>query len=489
MADMDPGNVARRNEVGIDFEQYRVGRDGPNTLPNNRFTSKEFMQLEYDKLWPYVWQMVGREDEVPKVGDYMEYGIGPYTILIIRSAPNTIKALSNTCRHRGRQLREGRGNAKEIRCVAHAWRYNLDGTIKEAVDVQEFEPELVEPPCLNLPEYRLETFGGWIFINLDPDAVSLMDYLDPIPETWLNLDMTKWVTTQRRTTIMHCNWKMGQDAFRDAYHLQGVHPQSLLYGGGDLPAEEQGFECYGGLTCYPSNGKGRYRNHGHGHFGPPSVGLDWERVLAPKPSARLAGASDPKADMVEQLRGYLAEMLEIDDNFRLGSQDALDAKAKELAAEYPHDAEPEVLAKWWADLRRTQYAKTGLDISHYTDAELMTVKFGMVGPNLWIANTSVTDGVFFTFRPNGNDPDTCILEQWIAEIPHGLDAAKKRIKPTFYSNMYENDNWGRFLWQDLGNVKYMQRGMHHPTLTYMRFGPKDKFMAHGHDAIDEYLTK
>ena len=483
-------NVARGSDaVSIDFEQFRMNKDGPKTLPNNRFTSKEFMQLEYKKLWPYVWQMVGREDEVPKVGDYMEYSIGPYTILIVRSAPNTLKALSNTCRHRGRQLREGRGNAKELRCVAHAWRYNLDGTIKEAVDVQEFEPELVEPPCLNLPEYRLETFGGWIFINLDPNAVSLMDYLDPIPQ-WLSLDMSKWVTTRRRSTIIRCNWKLGMDAFRDAYHLQGTHPQSVLYSGGDLPVDVQGFECFGGLTAYQSNGKGRFSNHGHGHMGPPKGDMAWDLVLAPGPSARISSASDPKADVREMIRGYLAMLVEVDDPFRLGNQDAVNAMAEKLANEYPYGAPLAELGKWWADLRRKQYAPSGVDLSRYTDSELMTVKYGMIGPNLWVANCSVTDGNFFTFRPNGMDPDTCILDEWMAElVPDPEATKKKRIKPEFYPDFYENKNWGTFLWQDLGNVIYMQRGMHHPTQDFMRFGVKDALMIHGHASIDEYLTK
>ena len=114
----------------------------------------------------------------------------------------------------------------------------------------------------------------------------------------------------------------------------------------------------------------------------------------------------------------------------------------------------------------------------------------MVGPNLWIANTSVTDGNFFTFRPNGNDPDTCILDEWMAElVPDPAAAKKRRIKPEFFADYHDNSNWGRFLTQDLANVRFMQRGMHHPTLDFMRLGPKDILMKHGHESIDEYLTK
>ena len=60
-----------------------IARDGhllesteTNIVPKERYTSREFFDLEMEKLWPHVWQMACREEEIPKVGDYFEYLIG-----------------------------------------------------------------------------------------------------------------------------------------------------------------------------------------------------------------------------------------------------------------------------------------------------------------------------------------------------------------------------------------------------------------------------
>ena len=470
-----------RGDVGFDFDEYRVGKYGPTTLPTSRFTSRDFLALENQKLWPYVWQLVCREDEIPKVGDYLEYAIGDYTVLVIRSDANTIKALSNTCLHRGRQLREGRGNAKEIRCAAHSWRYNLDGSIKEAVDSEDFEPGLMEPTCLQLPEYKIDTWAGWVFINLDPNAAPLMEFLDPVPR-WLGFltGMADWSTLRRRTTIMHCNWKTGIDAFRDIYHLPSVHSQSQLFAS-DVPTTEEEAASYK-LTLYPN---------GHGWLGP-DLGEPGEALAAliPRISPRLGAAADPRADVEETLRGMMAMLVEIDDFFGMGNQDVVDAMAVELSKQYPIDGTDADRLAWWADLTRKQQAPRGLDLSSFTDTELLTTRWGTIFPNIWVANCGVTGGDFFTFRPNGTDPDTCIFEEWFVGLAADSEAAKKhRMKPEFYADFSDNEkNWGRFLLQDLGNTKYMQRGLHNPTQKFMRLGVKDDFIANGHVAIDKYLT-
>ncbi|HWW44853.1 MAG TPA: Rieske 2Fe-2S domain-containing protein, partial [Acidimicrobiia bacterium] len=81
-----------------------------NIVPKERYVSQEFFDLEMERLWPRVWQMACREEEVRDVGDYLEYLIGDESILVVRSAPDTIKAYYNCCRHRGTRLATGTGN-------------------------------------------------------------------------------------------------------------------------------------------------------------------------------------------------------------------------------------------------------------------------------------------------------------------------------------------------------------------------------------------
>ena len=45
-------------------------------IPKERYLSREFLDLEYERMWSRVWQVACREEEIPNVGDYVEYTIG-----------------------------------------------------------------------------------------------------------------------------------------------------------------------------------------------------------------------------------------------------------------------------------------------------------------------------------------------------------------------------------------------------------------------------
>ena len=95
-------------------------RDGPTSVPISRYTTREFHDLEVRRLWPRVWQMACREEEIPKVGDYSVYEVGPYSILVVRTAQG-IKAHHNVCRHRGRRLCDFEGHAASFICAFHGF--------------------------------------------------------------------------------------------------------------------------------------------------------------------------------------------------------------------------------------------------------------------------------------------------------------------------------------------------------------------------------
>src|SRR3984885_1210570 len=76
----------------------------PTTIPVEAYTSVAYARAERDKLWRRVWLQVGRVEEIPEVGSYLTYQILDDSILIVRSAPDTIKAFYNVCSHRGRRL-------------------------------------------------------------------------------------------------------------------------------------------------------------------------------------------------------------------------------------------------------------------------------------------------------------------------------------------------------------------------------------------------
>jgi len=120
-----------------------VGDDG--LIPKDRYVSREFLDLEMSQVWSRVWQVAGRQEELPDAGDYLEYTIGDQSILVVRTETGALRAFHNTCLHRGTRLAEGCGHFSDgaIQCPYHAWRYALDGRLIEIVDRHEF-PDLPE---------------------------------------------------------------------------------------------------------------------------------------------------------------------------------------------------------------------------------------------------------------------------------------------------------------------------------------------------------
>ena len=151
----------------MDLTSVLIGED--NTVPRERYTSPEFAELEFERLWSRVWQVACREEEIAEVGDFCEYLIGDQSILVVRSDPGTVRAFHNTCLHRGTRLADGNGRFPEecIRCRYHAWRYDLDGKLVEVVDQHEFDPI---PPGTGLRAVRVERWGGFVWVCLDRSA-------------------------------------------------------------------------------------------------------------------------------------------------------------------------------------------------------------------------------------------------------------------------------------------------------------------------------
>ncbi|HEU4431354.1 MAG TPA: Rieske (2Fe-2S) protein, partial [Myxococcota bacterium] len=102
----------------------------PARVPIARYTSPEFHALEVEKLWKKVWQFACREEQIPEVGDHTLYKIADIELVIVRAAPNEIKAFRNTCLHRGRALKDCDGRSPELRCPFHGWSWSLDGALQ-----------------------------------------------------------------------------------------------------------------------------------------------------------------------------------------------------------------------------------------------------------------------------------------------------------------------------------------------------------------------
>jgi phenylpropionate dioxygenase-like ring-hydroxylating dioxygenase large terminal subunit len=201
---------------------------GDADISFDRYTSRAFFDLEMKKLWPKVWQFVCREEHIPEPGDHIVYEIGDYSFIVTRTDSGEIKAFYNSCLHRGTQLRPGRDeegyalSGNDFRCPFHAWTWNMDGTLKDLPCEWDF-PHL-DKDKLNLPEAKVGTWGGFVFMNMDPNARPLEEHLEVLPEHFKHffpMDR-RYIEVHLRRTLP-CNWKAAAEAFIEAYHVRETH--------------------------------------------------------------------------------------------------------------------------------------------------------------------------------------------------------------------------------------------------------------------------
>lgn len=191
------------------------------------YVARETHELEKERLWKRVWQFACREEEIPNVGDTLVYEIAGTSYIIVRIAPDTIKAYPNACLHRGRQLRDYDGWCSELRCPFHGITWRLDGTLKSIPASWEFEH--VEKRTFRLPAVSVGTWGGFVFINPNPDAEPLESYLGELPEQFAKWDMQNRYIEAHVSKVLRCNWKIGLEAFMECWHAAATHPQTVPY--------------------------------------------------------------------------------------------------------------------------------------------------------------------------------------------------------------------------------------------------------------------
>lgn len=210
-------------------------------VPVSQYTTREFHDTEMEKVWSKVWQMACREEEIPEIGDHIIYEIGSYSIIVVRTAEG-IKAHHNACLHRGRRLRDRDGSVGQFTCPFHGFTWNLDGSLKHIPSRWDFPDIKDEDFCL--PNAQVGTWGGWVFINMDNNAESLMDFLGVLPEHFKVWEPENCYIQAHVAKVMGANWKAVQSAFMEAYHVIMTHPQ-LLAGIGD---ENSQYDVWGNIS-------------------------------------------------------------------------------------------------------------------------------------------------------------------------------------------------------------------------------------------------
>ena len=201
----------------------------PNRIAVSRYFDPAFAALEMEKVWRKCWQGVGREEDIPEIGDYFVYDVGTLSYLIVRDGPASFRALQNSCLHRGTRFASFHGSVRSIRCPFHAWEWNLDGSLHNIPSHWDF-PQVNAGNC-RLPEARIGSWGGYLFINPDPQAGPLSDALGVLREHFRPIDAENRFTTVFARKKMRANWKVVLEAFLESYHVIETHPDVMGFNG------------------------------------------------------------------------------------------------------------------------------------------------------------------------------------------------------------------------------------------------------------------
>lgn len=412
-------------------------------VPKDAYISPEFLQLEKRRLWTRVWQVACRVEELKAVGDYVTYDIHDNSFIVVRTAADTIQAFYNVCMHRGRRLTTDCGHTRLFHCNFHGWRWNLDGSVNRVVDRSDWDGcPSVDDEDFSLREVRVGTWGGFVYINPDPQAESLEDYLAPMAglvDPFQLQDMRyRWYVSVR----LPCNWKVALEAFNEGYHVAATHPQLL--------------ETYGDDTT-------RSFVHGkHGHFTIPY-------------SERPSGSPSPKTGkpMPDDLRPGLVQML---DNYNrtlkaLFSERDAEA-AHRLLSEVPPGTDHATVLGTLVRFQREAAEATGAGWPEITMEQVVRAGADWhVFPNqVFLLNFDAA--LCYRARPDGDNPDSCIYDIWsLQRYAPGSEPPLERII------LHGQDDWKGFekisiiLQQDFDNMLEVQKGMKSDGFVACRTSP------------------
>ncbi len=198
---------------------------GHDIIPKERYVSTGFMKLEWERMWTRVWLVGCREEEIPEPGDYITTDIGPESLLIVRGEDGKVRTFYNVCNHRGNQVKFDQcGNSRTLQCAYHFWEYDLTGTLINVPDEQDFTQGCPKEQ-LSLKPVNTDTWGGFVWFNLNPDCEPLKDYLGIIPDHLDPYGFEDMAMVMNLTIDWDCNWKASVDAFNEYYHTPCIHPE------------------------------------------------------------------------------------------------------------------------------------------------------------------------------------------------------------------------------------------------------------------------
>jgi phenylpropionate dioxygenase-like ring-hydroxylating dioxygenase large terminal subunit len=395
----------------------------PDRARKERYYDRDFYQMEVEMLWPRVWQMACRLEEIPQPRDFVEYEFLDQSIIVLRTDDTGVKAFQNACRHRGVRVVEGRGRCETgFTCPFHGWCYGVDGKNTFVPRARTFAEHNLQPDDINLTPVRCEVWGGCAWINLDDDAPPLRQCIEPfatIHDAWKveSLRTEQWFACR-----LPVNWKLAEEAFVEQYHVAETHPQLVIPG----------------MRYQPRDG----------------------------------AAFDARAFVEAEIQ-YLRMMSE----GMAGMVHADDVRIAEGLRDIELPADPTTAMSTWNrtlnDAVVDWHRGAGSDIPDLNDLDArgLNEPFGYCFPH-YVVLPMYSSASSYRFRPLG--PEETLLEIWsLARFPEGREP-EKPTPPELWE--CDDPRWPPIPAQDFSNLPRQQRGLHAKGFEYMRLSER----AEGH---------
>lgn len=419
---------AGNRTVAANGPQLGSGRIAPE-----RFTSREILEAEFDHVFGRAWLMVAPLAYLRNPGDAYPVSIGREPVVVVRGDDNSIRAFYNVCRHRGRQIVTRPRNVKSLYCWFHGFEWNLDGSVCNIPDKEDFAGFVKDDAELRLPPIRCEVWGGFAWINMSQDAAPLHEYLRDVMPEFEKYRLEEYQLVEELVVEWNCNWKIGADAFQEGYHGPITHPQ-LQYVLEDSPDMQ--------IDLFELHNRGIYV------MGAPCKRLPEEARQRANPMLRaMAQAEGVNAD------DYVGRL----DEMRLAIQAA----------------------------RRRNLTARGCDVSALTDDQMTDDHHYFIFPNITI-NTFSDRFSVFRYMPHPTDPEkmTFWVQQFIRrgpeEEPLGLPVIRHGKGTEF---RFDNEVYN----QDANNVPWVQEGVRSRSFKGMLFNRQERRLRHFYHVLDDYL--
>lgn len=449
MADYDK---AERFAAAGGAQSPNISRD----VVKEAYYEPEWLKRENAALWPRVWQVACRVEELDHVGSYVIYDIADESVIVTRSSPERIRAFFNVCVHRGRRLIDGSasGTTPNFACKFHGWRWNLEGENENVTQVEDWAGALDNDDlCLN--EVRFDTWGGWVFVCFDPDAPELRDYLGGVCDALDPLRLHEMRYRWRKWLVVNCNWKVALEAFNEGYHVNVTHPGVVKFGASLFGSREVGI---------------------HSMFD--------TRASTMRAEGTKVKAADAGVDVRKMASGFYTYQRD-----ELGSliSESMVPAAQAVPALLPEDATPEQVFGKIVELAMQLDAQKGIEWPVLTPEQYQQVGIDWhIFPNTVILPMA-SNCLVYRARPYGDDPDKCIFE--VSHIERVAASDVRKVVPERNDDIHDRGFWGEILLQDFQQMEATHKGIKSKGYKGPRLNPEqEKPVANFHRVYHEYLA-